>query len=163
MSTEDGKGWECRFCFEQLKQTPLIGWRRALWFIPVRSYRCSHCFHTFQKPTDQIARLPFVRGIFCEKRGVTARIRGIFSVLRSPRKSSRRNYVNPGWLVRFSRWSTKFETTASERFKGICKRLWLILLWPFRWLSKIFLKSKDSSSTYPSKGRRRSSSQTRDE
>lgn len=163
MPTEERTGWECRFCFEQLKRCPLVGWQRLFWFVPVRTYRCPHCFNTFRKPPEFIAAIPFVRQIFCEKRGVSAKIRGTMADLTGRKSSSRRNYVNAGFMVRFARWTSSIETKASDFVKDSARRIWLMILWPLYWLSQKLGISKRSLPSYRSKSRRRSRSRRRDE
>jgi hypothetical protein len=163
MSTEERTGWECRFCFQQLKRCSLSGWQRLLWFVPVRPYRCPHCFNTFQKPVEILASLPFVKQIFCEKRGVSACVRGMISNAAGRKTSSRRNYVNPNWFVRFARWTGKIETQASDTLKRIWREICLAFLWPIYWL---FRKSGISNRSLPSsrsKSRRRSGSRRQNE
>ncbi len=163
MSTEERTGWECRFCFEQLKRSPSTGWQRLLWFIPVRPFRCPHCFNTFQKPIGLLASVPFVKQVFCEKRGVAAELRGAIANQAGRKKSSRRNYVNSGWFVRFARWSGKIETRVSDGFKGFVRKIWLTFLWLQSWLSRKTGISKRSRITYRTNSRKRSASSRHDE
>lgn len=163
MSTEERTGWECRFCFEQLKRSPSIGWQRLLWFVPLRPYRCPHCFNTFQKPVGFLSNIPFVKRIFCEKRGLSAGIRGMIAGLAGRKTGSRRNYVNPSWFVRFARWTGKIETKAFDTFKVTVRKIWLTLLWPVYWLSRKTGISNRSLRSSRSKSRKRSSSRHYDE
>ena len=163
MSTEETTGWECRFCFEQLKRCPCVGWQRLLWLVPVRPHRCPHCFNTFQKPVGVLANLPFVKQIFCEKRGVSAKLRRTMANVAVRKTSRRRNYANPNWMVRFTRWSCKIETKALESFKDIFHRIWMLLLWLIYWLSRKTGISNRSLLSSRSKPRRRSRSRSRDE
>ena len=163
MATEERTGWECRFCFEQLKRSPLVGWQRLLWFVPVRPYRCPHCFNTFQKPVGVLTYIPFVKQIFCEKRGAAASLRGTIANAAGRKTSSRRNYVNPNWIVRFARWTGKIETRASDNFKRIVRKIWLTFLWPIYWLSRKTGISNRSLPSYRTKSRKRSGSRRHDE
>jgi len=163
MSSEERTGWECRFCFEQLKRCPLVGWQRLLWFVPVRPYRCPHCFNNFQKPVGVLVTIPFVKQVFCEKRGVAASFRGKIANLAGGKTSSRRNYVNPNWFVRFARWTGKIETRASDRFKGMVRKIWLTSLWPLYWLSRKTGISSRSRPSHRNKSRRGSDSRRHDE
>lgn len=163
MPTEEKTGWECRFCFEQLKRCPSEGWQRRLWFVPVRPYRCPHCFNTFQKPVWVLANIPFVKRIFCEKRGVSAGFRGKIAELAGRKASNRRNYVNPNWFVRFARWTGKIETKASDTFNGFVRKIWLTFLWPIHWLSRMTGMSNHSLPSYRPKSHSRSGSRRHDE
>ncbi len=163
MSSEERTEWECRFCFEQLKRCPLVGWQRLLWFVPVRPYRCPHCFNNFQKPVGVLVTIPFVKQIFCEKRGVAASFRGTIGNVAGRKTSSRRNYVNPNWFVRFAQWTGKIETRAADSFKGIVRTIWLTFLRPLSWLSRKTGISSRSRPSYRTKSRRRSGSTRHDE
>ena len=163
MSTDERTGWVCRFCFEQLKRCRSVGWQRLLWFVPVRPYRCPHCFSKFQKPVGFLACVPFVKQIFCEKRGVAASFRGAIGNVAKGKTNSRRNYVNPNWFVRFARWTGKIETKASNSFKGIVRKIWLTFLWPVYWLSQKTGISSRSLPSYRTKSRKRSGSRRHDE
>lgn len=155
MSADERTGWECRFCFEKLKPQPLIGWRRLLWIVPVRAFRCPHCFNLFQKPAAMIAAIPFVGNLFCSKRGVSGSVSEMISTVARRGKSSRRNYVHEGWFVRFARWTGRVESNAGETLG----RFFRTLLWPFHRFSKKFLGTSDKSQrSYHSKSRKRSRS-----
>ncbi len=160
MSADERTGWECRFCFEKLKPQSLTGWRRLLWIVPVRTFRCPHCFNTFQKPAAFIAAMLLARRIFCEKRGVSASVSEMLSNPPLRGKTSRRNYVNPGWFVRFARWTGRVEANAAETFG----RFFRSLLWPLHWFSKKLLGTSDKSQPSDrSKSRRRSRSSRSDD
>jgi len=160
MSADERTGWECRFCFEKLKSQPLIGWRRLLWIVPVRTFRCQHCFNTFLKPAAFIAAIPFVGRLFCEKRGVSASVSELLSNPTVRGRKSRRNYVNAGWFVRFARWTGRVDSNAGETFG----RFFRIFLWPFHWLSKKFLgNSRKSQRSDHSRSRKRSRSSGSDD
>jgi hypothetical protein len=160
MSADERTGWECRFCRETLKPQSLIGWRRLLWIVPVRTFRCPHCFNTFRKPAAFIASIPFAGRLFCEKRGVSASVAEMLSNSSLRGKKSRRNYVNAGWLVRFARWSGRVESNVVETLG----RFFRTLLWPFHWFSKTFLGTSDKSQrSNRSKSRRRSRSSRSDD
>lgn len=157
MSANERTGWECRYCMEQLKSQSLTGWRRLLWIVPVRTFRCPHCFNTFQKPAVFVAAIPFVGRLFCEKHGVTRSISGMLSNAPLRGKKSRRNYVNAGWFVRFARWTGRAESNAGETLG----RFFRAFLWPFHWFSKTFLRaSENSQRSDRSKSRRRSRSRS---
>ena len=160
MSANEPIGWECRFCFKKLKPQPLIGWRRLLWIIPVRTFRCPHCFNTFLKPAAFVASIPFVGGLFCEKRGVSASVSEMLSNPSVRGKKSRRNYVNAGWFVRFARWTGRVDSNAGETLS----RFFRTLLRPLKWCSKMFLGSSESSQrSNRSKSRKRSRSSGSDD
>jgi hypothetical protein len=163
MATEEKTGWECRFCFERLKRSPSLGWQRLLWFVPVRPYRCPHCFNTFQKPVGFLANIPFVKHVFCEKRGLYAGLRGLIVKLAGRKTDSRRNYVNPNWFVRFARWTGEIETRASDAFKGTVRKIWLTFLWPLHWLSRKTGNSHRSLQSCRTKSRKRHGSRHHDE
>jgi len=160
MSTDEKTGWECRFCFEKLKRQPLIGWRRLLWIVPVRSFRCPHCFNTYQKPAAVVAAIPFVGRLFCEKRGVSGRVSGILSRPSVRGKTSRRNYVHVSWFMRLAHWAGRVESKTSVTFG----RVFRTLLWPFHWFSKTFLGASETSQrSNRSKARKRSRSSRSDD
>ena len=163
MSTEERTGWQCRFCFQQLKRIPSVGWQRLLWFLPVRPFRCPHCFNTFQKPVGVLTSIPFVTQIFCEKRGWPASIRGMIASMAGRKTSSRRNYVNPNWFVRFSRWTGEIETKASDAFKGTVRQIGLTILWPVYWLSRKTGISNRALHSNRTQSRRRSGPRRHDE
>ena len=153
MSTNERNGWQCRNCFEQLEPQSLIGWRRLLWIIPVRTFRCPHCFNTFQKPVSLIAAIPFVGRLFCEKRGMSRSVLGMLSSPYVRGKKSRRNYVNVAWFMRFARWAGRIESKISVTLGGFFRTF----LWPFHWFSKTFLgASEKSQRSDRSKSRKRS-------
>jgi hypothetical protein len=156
LSVDERSGWECRFCSEKLKQQPLAGWSRLLWIVPVRPFRCPHCFNTFQKPAAFVAAIPFVGRLFCEKRGVAASVSGIFSGRVRRKRSSQRNYVNAGWFVRFARWTVSAETKTVDLFGRVFRTVIRKVLWPFHRFSKKFLRSKHNRlPPYRSKSRKR--------
>ena len=167
MSADERSGWECRFCSEKLQPQPLVGWRRLLWIVPVRAFRCPHCFNSYQKPAAFIATLSVVGKLFCEKRGVAANVSGMISSMVRRGRSSQRNqrdYVNAGWLVRLARWTGSAETKTFDVLRRVCRTAIRQVLWPFHWFSKKFLRSKDKLlSPYRSKSRRRSRSHQDDE
>lgn len=141
MSTDKRTGWECQFCFENLKPQPLIGWQRLLWLVPVRTFQCPHCFNTFRKPVAFIAAIPFVGSLFCKKRRMSGRISEMLSNPSLRGKKSRRNYVSAGWFVRFARWTDRMDSNAGE----VLGKSVRTLLWPFHWFSKTFLGSSAKS------------------
>ena len=160
MSADKRTGWECRFCFEKLKSQPLIGWRRLLWIIPVRTFRCPHCFNRFLKPVAFIAEIPFVGRLFCEKRGMSASVSEMLSNPAICGKKSRRNYVNAGWFVRFARWTGRVDSSAEEIFG----RFFRIFLWPFHWFSMKFMGNSDQTRRSDrSRARQRSRATHRDD
>lgn len=156
MTSDEQSGWECRFCSEKLKPQPLLGWRRLFWIVPVREFRCPHCFNTFKKPVAVIAAIPLVGGLFCEKRGVSVHVAGMISGAARRGKSRRRNYVNASWVVRFGRWTGSLESKVSGFISRIIRAFVMNALWPFHWLSREFLKSKVMSrNKYRSRSDRR--------
>jgi hypothetical protein len=164
MSTSKRTGWECRFCSENLKPQSLIGWRRLLWIVPVRTFRCPHCFHTFQKPVAIVAAIPLVGKLFCEKRRLVASVSKTISGVVRRGKSSRRDHVHAGRIVRFGRWAGKVESGLSGLLGKVFRTLLLQVLWPFHWFSKNLPGSGDwSSPTYRSKSGRRSRTREHDE
>ncbi len=167
LSDDERSGWECRFCSEKLQPQPLLGWRRLLWIVPVRAFRCPHCFSTYRKPAACIAAIPIVGKLFCEKRGVAAGVSGmISSVVRHGRSAPRnqRDYVNAGWFLRFARWTGSAETKTFDFLGRVFRTVIRQLLWPFHWFSKKFLRSKGKLlPSYRSKSRRRSRSHQDDE
>lgn len=143
MSSKQAPGWECRFCFEQLKRCPTTSWQRRLrWVIPVRRFRCPHCFNTFQKPAGLIAAIPFVRRIFCEKRGVWVGIQEVTSGIAGSRKNNQRNYVNANLLVRFSRWTDRTESRISDSVKQSAHTVWVRFMQSRHWLNRKLAKLK---------------------
>ncbi len=158
MSADERTGWECRFCSEKLQPQPQIGWQRLLWIVPVRKFRCPHCFNTYQKPVALIAAIPLVGRLFCEKRGVAANVSGMISGAARRGRSSQRNYVNAGWFVRFARWTGSVESKTADFVGRILRTLSLKILWPLHWFSKTFLRSNDKS---PSSNRSRSKRRSR--
>lgn len=159
MSANERTGWECRFCSEELQPQPLIGWQRLMWIVPVRNFRCPHCFNTYQKPVALIRAIPFVGRLFCEKRGVAAIVSGMISGVTRRGRSRHRNYVNAGWFVRFARWTGSVESKTIDFAGRILRTLSLKMLWPFLWFSKTLPRSNDKSpSSYRSRSKRRSRS-----
>lgn len=162
MSADERTGWECRFCIEMLKPQPLIGWRRLLWIVPVRAFRCPHCFKKFQKPVAFIAAIPFVGKLFCEKRGVSGSVSQMISKVVRRGKSSRRNYVKEGWFVSSACWIENAESKASYFLGKSCRTLGQQVLWPFHWFSGKFPRSGGKSlPSHRSKSRSCSRSRSR--
>ena len=157
MSADERTGWECRFCSEKLKPQLLVGWRRLLWPVPIRTFRCPHCFSTFQKPAAFVAAIPLVGKLFCEKRGGAANVSVMISRVARRRNSSHRSYVNAGWIVRFARWTGYAESRTTDFLCKTFRDLWRLCLWPVQWFSKKFLRSGDNSlPSFRSKSRIRS-------
>ena len=164
MSADERTGWECRFCFEKLKPQPLIGWRRLLWIVPVRAFRCPHCFNLFQKPAAMIAAIPFVGKLFCSKRGVSGSVSEMISTVARRGKNSRRNYVDEGWFVSSGRWIENAESKASQFLGKSFRTLGRHVLWPFHWFSGKFLRSRGKSLlSHGSRSKSRSRSHSSDE
>ena len=134
MSKAKQYGWECGFCAERLKQQSLVGWHRLMWFVPIRTFRCPHCFQLFRKPFVFVSMIPIIGTIFCEKRGGTAAVSGIVSVV--ARRRRRRTYEQVGMLVRLARFVEITESKLSAAFDVVTRPLSLVFFRPFRWLSK---------------------------
>ena len=159
MSASERTGWECRFCSEQLRSESPVGWRRLLWIVPVRTFRCPHCFHTFLKPVESVAAIPVVGKLFCEKHGVSATVSELISRVFKRHENSNiggeKRYVNAGWVVRFGRWTENMELRVSDYFSRTFRPLWLGCLWPFHWFSKKFLGSAGNAHlSFPPKSRK---------
>lgn len=103
MSDAKKHGWVCGFCSERLKQQSLVSWHRLLWFLPIRTFRCPHCFQLFRKPVAFVSVIPIVGTLFCEKQGGTAAVSSVISKI--TRKRRRRTYEQAGMLVRLVRWT----------------------------------------------------------
>jgi len=157
MSADRPTGWRCRFCSIKLKPQSLVGWQRLLWTVPVRTFRCPHCFRTFYKPPAFVAATPLVSRIFSEKRGRSAEVLNMIPGVARRQRNSYQSYVNVGWFVLFARWTGDVE---SRTFDFLCRKLrplWLLCLSPFRWFSKRFLRSGyNSRPSFRSKSRGRS-------
>ncbi len=134
MSEAKQYGWECGFCSERLKQQSLVGWRRLLWFVPIRTFRCPHCFQLFRKPVAFVSMIPIIGTMFCEKRGGTAAVSGIISVV--ARKRRRRTYAQAGMLVRLAHFVEIIESKLSDALDVVMRTFSLVFLRPFRWVSK---------------------------
>lgn len=157
MSADRPTGWKCRFCSIKLKPQSLVGWRRLLWTVPVRTFRCPHCFRTFQKPAAFVAAIPLVSIIFSEKRGGAANVLNMISGVARRQKRRQQDYVNAGWFVLFARWTGNVESRAYYFFCKHLRPLWLLCLSPFHWFSKKFLRSRHNSlPSFRSKSRTRS-------
>lgn len=139
MSEAPKYGWECGFCSERLKQQSLVGWHRLMWFLPIRTFRCPHCFQLFRKPVALVSMIPVIGMIFCEKRGGTAAVSGIISVV--ARKRRRKVYEQGGMLVRLARCVEFVESKFSDGLDVALRTVSLVLLRPFRRLSKRFQRS----------------------
>jgi len=52
---------------------PYQGWRRWMSLMPVREFKCPHCFEVFLKPPEAIGRLPLIGAFFRRSRLKTSR------------------------------------------------------------------------------------------
>lgn len=61
MPSDSPGPYKCSFCSDRLEQLKFRGWRVILVFLPMRDFRCPHCFTVFSKPVVWIGRcLPTV-------------------------------------------------------------------------------------------------------
>ena len=141
MSADRPTGWKCRFCSIKLRPQSLVGWRRLLWTVPVRPFRCPHCFRTFHKPPAFVAATPLVSRFFTENRGNSADVLNMIPGVARRQRNSYQNDMRAGWFVLFARWTSDIESRA---FYFLCRNLrplWLLCLSPFHWFSKRYLRS----------------------
>ena len=142
MTSDKKSGWDCQFCAEKLSQHPFSGWERLLYVVPIRRFRCSHCFNIYLKPASLVAGIPFVGKLFCEKRGVMPRLR---AQLRS-RRRNRPQHGDVGLLMRVGTGMSYLDSSISIGVRRIFRVLWIGCRWPFHRFVKTFQRSRKSKS-----------------
>ena len=56
MSSKPPSPYKCTFCSDHLEQLKFRGWRVIFLVLPMRDFRCPHCFAVFSKPVSWIGR-----------------------------------------------------------------------------------------------------------
>lgn len=143
MSRKPPSPYKCSFCSDRLEQLKFRGWRVVLMLLPLRDFRCPHCFAVFSKPVTWIGRcLPTVSIPKIE--GVSKRVR------RANRAASTTSDTVLKRCLKFLARLGKWVTNAEEFLGSMCKKCFSILS-PRAWT-----KRRRSSETSDSSGRRRS-------
>ena len=140
MSTHKTSKYRCNFCSEHLMQRQFNGWRRWMYLLPVREFKCPHCFEVFMRPIEQIGRLPFVSGFF----GQSSPLKEVVSRTRS-RRSRSQSSLEPGRrisrsLANFGKKVNRMEQAAFAKFVGALR-----FLNPARLFSKSSRRSRPRS------------------
>ena len=143
MSRKSPSPYKCSFCSDRLEQLKFRGWRVILLLLPMRDFRCPHCFAVFSKPVSWIGRcLPTISVPKIE--GVSKRVR------RANRAASSTSDTLLKRCLKFlSRLGQR--VTNAEEFLGGLFRQSLTWLNPQKWK-----KRRRHSETSDSSGRRRS-------
>lgn len=143
MSRKSPSPYKCSFCSDRLEQLKFRGWRVVLMLLPMRDFRCPHCFNVFSKPVTWIGRYLSTISI-PEIEGVSKRVR----------QANRAASSTSGGLVRrclkfLSRLGKR--VTEIEEFLGGQFRKSILWLSPHRWK-----KRRRNSENSDGSGRRRS-------
>jgi hypothetical protein len=90
-------------------QRQFHGWRVWMYLLPVREFKCPHCFEVFLRPIEIIGRLPLVSSLFARSSPLKD------AVSRSRKRSRRRSTASESvggvsrGLARFGRKVNKVE------------------------------------------------------
>ena len=143
MSRKPPSPYKCSFCSDRLEQLKFRGWRVILMFLPMRDYRCPHCFAVFSKPVAWIGRcLPTVSIPKIE--GVSKRVRRANRAASDKSDTLLKRCLKS--LSRLGKWVTDREEFVGSVFKK-----------SISWLSpQAWTRRRRNSETSDSSGRRRS-------
>lgn len=141
VSRKSPSPYKCSFCSDRLEQLKFRGWRVILLVLPMRDFRCPHCFAVFSKPVSWIGRcLPSISVPKIE--GVSKRVR------RVNRAASNTSDTLLKRCLKFLSRLGKRVTNAEEFLGGLFRQL-LTWLNPEKWK-----KRRRHSETSESSGRR---------
>ena len=135
--------YKCSFCSDRLEQLKFRGWRVILLILPIRDFRCPHCFAVFSKPVAWIGRcLPSVS--MPKMDGVSKRVRRANRTAANTSDTFLKRCLK--MLSRRGKRVTDLEEFLGSQFKK-----------SISWLSpQAWRKRRRSSETSDSSGRRRS-------
>ena len=120
LSSEKSSIYKCSFCSDRLTQQPLLGWRCALLLLPMRKFRCPHCFDISSKPVQWIGRwLPGARLASLDR--VSRKVRHANRA--ATKTSDRMNHGVLRALSSFGKRVTRLEQTFSATAR---KLLWFL-------------------------------------
>ena len=143
VSRKSPSPYKCSFCSDRLEPLKFRGWRVILLLLPMRDFRCPHCFAVFSKPVSWIGRcLPTISVPKIE--GMSKRVR------RANRAASNTSDTLLKRCLRFLSRLGKGVADVEEFLGGLLKQS-LTWLNPQRWK-----KRRRHSETSYSSGRRRS-------
>ncbi len=143
MSRKPPSPYRCSFCSDRLEQLKFRGWRVIFLVLPVRDFRCPHCFAVFSKPVSWIGRcLPTISIPKIER--VSKRVR------RANRAASNTSDTLLKRCLKFLSRLGKRVTDMEEFFGSLFKR-------SLTWLNpQAWTKRRRHSETSSRSGRRRS-------
>lgn len=101
MSSHKTSNYRCNFCSDHLMQRQFHGWRIWMYLLPVREFKCPHCFEVFLRPVQIIGRLPIISGLFAQSSPLK-------DAMSRTRKRSRRRSTDTGAIEGVSRGLAKF-------------------------------------------------------
>ena len=135
--------YKCTFCSDRLEQLKFRGWRVIFMVLPMRDFRCPHCFNVFSKPVRWIGRcLPTISVPKIE--GVSKRVR------RANRAASNTSDTLLKRCLKFLSRLGKGVTDAEEFLGRLFKQ-------SLTWLNpQVWKKRRRHSQTSDSSGRHRS-------
>lgn len=135
--------YKCSFCSDRLEQLKFRGWRVILTLLPMRDFRCPHCFAVFSKPVAWIGRcLPSVSIPKIE--GVSKRVRRANRAASDKSDTLVKRCLKS--LSRLGKWVTNVEEFVGSQFKK-----------SISWLSpQAWRRRRRNSETSDGSGRQRS-------
>jgi hypothetical protein len=121
-------------------QRQFYGWRCWMYVLPVREFKCPHCFEVFTRPIELIGQLPVISSFV----GQSSPLKDVVSRSRS-RRSRSQSSLEPGRrisrsLANFGKKVNRMEQGAFAGFVGLVR-----FLNPFRWFSKSSGRSRPRS------------------
>ncbi|MBL8811098.1 MAG: hypothetical protein JNM43_13050 [Planctomycetaceae bacterium] len=108
MTENRSSPYRCNFCAEYLHQQPLTGWNRLLFWLPVRTFKCPHCFNVFRRPNAILGALPGMRWLFGQGSRDSLR-KAVGSANKTSDRSSKAEWKIGKGLVKLGRSITNAE------------------------------------------------------
>lgn len=143
MSRKPPSPYKCSFCSDRLEPLKFRGWRVVLLILPIRDFRCPHCFAVFSKPIALIGRcLPTVS--IPKMEGVSKRVRRANRTAANTSDTFLKRCLKT--LSRLGKWVTETEEFLGSKFKKS-----ISILSPQWWRRR-----RRNSETSDGSGRRRS-------
>lgn len=105
--------YKCTFCSDRLMREKFRGWRRLLIVLPVRDFKCPHCFAVFTKPIEWIGQfLP-------RPTPVNGNLKRVSRKARRAAESSTDRLAQRLFRVlsKFGKWVTRIEESTWSRVK----------------------------------------------
>ncbi len=135
--------YKCSFCSDRLEQLKFRGWRVILMLLPMRDFRCPHCFGVFSKPVAWSGRC-FPTVSIPKIEGVSKRVRRANRSASDKSDTLLKRFLKS--LSRLGKWVTDIEEFVGSQFKK-----------SISWLSpQAWRRRRRNSETSDSSGRRRS-------